>query len=260
MAIDLTQFTYAYVEAAVKVGIWSGETAPTQFYGPINFTKLGISPPAQELERLKSNLEGSVGEDLATVQKPAADASTELAAEFDRGTPDLMALAIGADMAELAQSSSSAIDELVTTALGIWVPVASQYISAVSLKTNGDVAVAADKYEMDLVNGMIKAIHADAVGTDMKISYTIDATAGITYNAGKAKSAYVMLIGSATERVSQTRGRIVVHRANLAPNGEWDPVAGGFLRGAVSGSCETPVYAGYTAASPWSFTTTDRAA
>lgn len=79
MALDLAVQSAFYLQCKLKFGFWTGETPPSQFYPAINFTKLGLTAPAQEIERLKSNMEGSVGQDLATMQKPTEDASVALA-------------------------------------------------------------------------------------------------------------------------------------------------------------------------------------
>lgn len=260
MALDQTVQTAFYLQCKLKIGFWSGETPPTQFYPAVNFTKLGLTAPGQEIERLKSNMEGTVGQDLATVQKPTEDASVALAAEFTRAPRSVLALAIGADASELTQSGATVTDEAVTVAVGVWVPLANAYLASfTTLKTAADATIDASHYEVDLVDGMIMALDAEGA-TGTKATYATSTVAGVTYDAGKIKSVYCMIRGTATDQNTQKRGRLIIHRANLAPNGEWDVVAGGFLKGAVSGSCETPQYAGYTRTSPYQFITTDIAA
>ena len=68
-----------YLNCAFKFGFWSGDTEPTQFYDPANFTKLEITSQKQETDDLPSNMDGSIGDLLASVNKPTDSAS--LAAE-----------------------------------------------------------------------------------------------------------------------------------------------------------------------------------
>jgi hypothetical protein len=249
---------FLYLDVSFKVGLWSGATAPSGYLAtPLNLTKLEITTPPQEAKRIVSNLEGSIGVALATIQRPTGEPAV-LAAEFDAAPRDLVALALGADVADLAIAADTITDEAVTTVLDLWVPLAHQWIDPTSfvLETDGspDVVVAADKYELDHVNGLIMATHADAVGAKLA-TYDVLATAGETYSAGQAKSAYVKLVGTCTEQASKTRGRIVIQRANLAADGAFDLAAGGALKGSLKGDLETPT--GLTA--PWTYQATEHA-
>lgn len=237
-----------YLRCELRVGLWSGDTAPTNFSDPINFTKVELTSPVQETETLLSNMITGYGTALDSQNKPTEAAT--LSATFDTVTPYLINLALGADVAEQTQTGAGVVDELVTTALNIWVPLANRYLDdavAATMKTNGDVAVTADKFEVDYVNGMVKAIHADAVGTDWKLSYTTDTRTWEEYDAGQAKSAYVQLRGQAIDMVSNETGILEVFKASLAADGAFDPVVGGYLAGNVAGDMIAPT--GYT--SPW---------
>lgn len=240
-----------YLRCELKAGIWSGETAPTQYSDPLNFTKIELTSPKQEKEELISNMTSNFGSPLDSQNKPTEGAT--LSAEFNTMTPSLLAVVLGADVTEATQSSGAVTNEVVNTALGVWVPLANSHISPhgtgteISLKTGADAAVAATKYEIDTVLGMIKATHADAVGTGMKISYTKAARTWEQYAAGQAKSVYVHLVGQATDMVSGKVGRLDVWKASLAPSGAVDPVAGGYFAGALEGTMIAPT----GRASPW---------
>lgn len=244
-----------YLQCAFKFGLWNGDTAPTQYYDPANFTKMEITGIKQESDDLVSNIEGTVGENLASVNKPT-DAA-QLSAEADFMPPALFALLIGSDTpTELNQLTSAVTDEAVTPAIGLWVPLANQWIetSGFVAKTSGDVTITSDHYEVDYVNGLFKA--SDATGaTVAKVSYTKSTRTGEIYKGGKAKSAYVRLVGTATEKVSQKRGSLIIHKASLAADATFDPVSGGYLKGAFSGKLLTPP--GET--SPWTFIYSDLA-
>jgi hypothetical protein len=115
--------------------------------------------------------------------------------------------------------------------------------------------VTSDHYTVDTVNGLFKAL--DATGaTVTKVSYKTTTRSIENYAAGKAVSNYVMLVGSATEKVSAKRGRIVIYKVNLSGAAAFDPVTGSYVKGSFSGSMLTPT--GY--ASPWLFQVSDLAA
>ncbi|AHF05419.1 hypothetical protein MARPU_05790 [Marichromatium purpuratum 984] len=237
-----------YLRCEVKAGLWDGLTWPTQYSDPLNFTKIELTAPTQEKEELISNMTGNYGAALDSQQKPTDSATATL--EFNTMTDVMLGLVLGADVSPGEQAQSTITDESVDTALGVWVPLAHGYIDSeqsISLKTGADVAVEPSKYEIDTTNGMIKALHADAVGTGMKLSYTARAESWTAFAAGQAKSAYVHLIGSATDMVTGKTGRLNIWRAALAPGGAVDPVAGGYFAGSLAGSLIAPT----GKASPW---------
>lgn len=248
-----------YLKCEFKFGVWSGDTPPTSYYDPVNFTKLEIASQKQEFEQLLSNMESSAGETLASVAKTAEAAS--LSAEADYMPPYLFGLLLGADITELTQSTSAVVDEAITPVVGLWVPLANKYIAAhgtgteIAAKTSADASVASTHYAIDLINGLFKAL--DSTGaTVAKLSYHPATRTGEIYKGGKAKSAYLKLVGTGTEKVSQKRCRIVVHKASLAASGAFDVVAGGYVKGGFAGDLLTPS----TETSPWQYEYLDLAA
>lgn len=253
-----------YFNCAIKFGFWSGDTAPTQFYDPVNWTKLELTSQKQESDDLLSNMEGSAGEILASVNKTTEAGS--LSAEADYMPPALYSVLLGATLTEVTQTTAAVTDEAITPAVGLWVPLANKYLAAhgtgteIVAETAADATIASTHYEVDLVNGLFKAL--DATGaTVAKISYHTTTRSIENYAAGKAVSNYVMLIGSATEKVSMKRGRIVVYKVNLAGSAAFDPVTGTYVKGSFSGKMLTPTV-GISPAptSPWLFQLSDLAA
>ena len=255
MSLDLTPRRFMFLDVALKYGAWSGATRPTQLYDAINFTKLAIAPPPQKTERISSRMEGSIGQALGSVQRPTGEPGT-LDAEFDAAPVGFFALALGATVTELAVQAKSVVDTAVTTALHLWVKLPDAWIDATTfvLETDGDpdVAIDAAKYELDAVNGYIKAIHADAVGSKIA-TYSVKATAGESYAAGQALNTNVYLLGTGTEQTTKKRCAICIERAVLSPGGAFDPVGGGALKGSVKGDLLTPS----DRTSPWSYTYSD---
>src|SRR5574343_650170 len=221
-----------YLRCEFKFGVWAGDVAPTSFYDPVNFTKLEISSQTQEFEQLLSNMESTYGQILASVAKPTEAA--KLSAEADYMPPYLIGLMLGADITELSQSTGT---EIVA-------------------ETSGDVTVDSTHYSIDLINGLFKAL--DATGaTVAKISYHKATRTGEIYKGGAAKSAYLKLVGTGTEKITQKRCRLTIHKASLAASAAFDPVAGGYVKGSFAGDLLTP--SGET--SPWTYTyLTDMAA
>lgn len=239
-----------YLRCELRVGLWSGDTAPTQFSDAINFDKVEITTPVQETESLLSNMITGYGSALDSQNKPTDPANAAL--EFSTLTPRLIELALGATVSEQTQTGATVTDEVITTALNIWVPLANQYLdsgTALVLKNSSDTVIDTSKYDVDYVNGLIKATHADAAGTGWKATYDTITRTWERYESGNAASEYVMVVGQALDKVANTYGRLQIHKVNLAAAGAFDPVAGGHLRGSLAGDMITPT--GYT--SPWRF-------
>lgn len=242
-----------YLRCSLKVGVRAGQnTDPTYFSDPLNFTVAEITPPAQENEELISNMISDYGSALASVPKPTEAAKVKL--EFDTIPPQLLATVLGADLSEVTQSTGAVADEAITPVLGAWVKLDNQHIAAhdtgteIVAETSGDVTIASSHYEVDLVNGMFKAL--DATGaTVAKISYHKAARTFEQYLAGQAKSTYVQLEGEATEKVSGKSGRLIIWCASLSPSGPVDPVKGGYFKGTLEGTLVMPT----GKSSPWTW-------
>lgn len=241
-----------YLQAAFKFGLWNGDVAPTQYYDPLNFTTLELTAIKQDNDRLLSNMEGSAGEALASIPKPTDPGTFK--GELDTMTEGIAAILLGADVSALSQTGATITAEVITTVLNVWVPLVHQDLttltSDVTMVTSADAAIDRSKYVVDTILGMVKAIHSDAVGTGNKITYKTATTAGRIYAAGKAKSAYVKLVGTATEKVSTKRGRIIIHKVSLSASQAIDLVKGGYFTGTLAGDLLTPTGQN----SPWEFT------
>ncbi|MCU0806391.1 MAG: hypothetical protein MUC53_00105 [Candidatus Contendobacter sp.] len=249
-----------YLNCAIKFGFWSGDTPPTQFYDAVNWTKLELTSQVQESDDLLSNMEGSAGELLASVNKTTEAGS--LSAEADYMPPALYSVLLGATLTEVTQSATTVTKEAIgAQTLGLWTPLDHQYVlpsatgQAIIAYTATDATIGASHYTVDLINGLYKPLTATGA-TATQLTYKYGTRTIENYAAGKAISNYVMLIGSATEKVSSKRGRIVVAKVNLAGSAAFDPVTGTYVKGSFAGKMLTPT--GYT--SPWTFQVSDLAA
>lgn len=244
-----------YLNCVFKYGVWSGVTPPTSYYDPLNITKLEITAQKQESDNLISNMDGSIGQALASVNKPTDSAKITMEANYM--PPSLFGLLLGADISEINQSTSAVVDEAITPVVGMWVPLASRYIEAsgFSAKTAADAVISSSHYSVDLINGLFKAL--DSTGaTVAKVSYTKSTRTGEAYDGGQAKSQYLKFVGTGTEKTTSRKCRLVIHRASLAASGSFDPVTGTYVKGDLAGSLLTPD----GEPSPWRYEYLDLAA
>jgi hypothetical protein len=185
---------------------------------------------------------GSFGEALASVMK--ADAAASIAADADYMPPALFSLLL----ARISAKSARPRPPLPTKQLrrlsesGCHWPInmaAHGTGTEIVAKTSADATIASSHYEIDLTNGLFKAL--DATGaTVAKLSYHTATRTSEVYKGGKAKSSYVKLMGHGIEEVSKRRVQIIVHKALLAASSEVDIAAGGFMKGSFSGDLLTP--------------------
>lgn len=257
MAIAAAQTRAIYLNFEGRVGIWDGLTPPTGYSDVINFEVMNITVPEQDEVKLISRMTSSYGSALDSQNVPT-DSVAAVEIEASTFTPWMLEILLGADVTEATQAATPVVNELVDTALNVWVPIDKRGIDTeetIALKTGADAAVDAAKYQIDSHLGMIKAIHADAVGTGMKISYTPLAITWEKYEAGLAKTAYVHITGAATEKVSNKVGIVDVWRASLKPNGAFTPIGGEYLKGSLTGDLITPSVAilGATPTAPWTW-------
>jgi hypothetical protein len=231
---DIDQLNPLFLEIKMKAGLWSGDAAPSYYYDPVNFTKLEITPAKQEKSDVLSNMLDSIGETLDT-QYTVTEGAT-LSAELNTFNEELGALLLGADVDATTQAAAALVDQPVLTALGRWAPLAHKRLDSdgFSLKDAGDALVDGAKYELDARLGLIKPLHADAVGA-MSASYTVQATHGRAFNAGKSKVFYLQLIGTAKDKKSGQYGDLTIHKVAVIADQSLDFAAGKHLQGVLNG-------------------------
>lgn len=246
-----------FLNCELKVGIRAGQdSAPSYFHDPVNFTSIEITPPVQEsIERL-SNMTSNYGSALSTVPKPTEAAKVKLT--FNDFPPQLLAVVLGADLSEVTQTTAAVPDEAVTPVLGAWVRLANKYIAPhgtgteIVAETSGDSTIAhgsgasvtngvftTEHYAVDLVNGMFKAITSTGA-TVAKISYHKAAKTVERYEAGQAKSAYLQMSGTATEKISNANGSLDLWCASVSPSGALELMAGDYFAGVLEGTLVVP--------------------
>lgn len=230
-----------YINVAMNFGIWVNDVEPTQFDGPVNFTQLEFTPGAQEFDDLLSNVDGSVGELLASVGRPTESAQATIA--FNSQPKDLLAIALNADASALSQTGATQTDQAITLVLDKWVafPNGHRHIdtATVVVEKTGPVTIPAAEYEVDGPAGLIRALTANAA-TAIQVTYDTLTVTGDIMDAGKAKQTTVKLLGSATNKVTGKRGTLEIYKAILTANNNVDWAAGQYISGSAAGKLITP--------------------
>lgn len=247
-----------FIDFEGVIGEWvSDTTPPTSYSGFLELESLEISVPTQDTVKLIGRRTSTLGLAIDS-QNRVKDSTAEIVIKANTFHPALMALAMGGSVSEATQTTATVTDELVTTVLDVWVPLANNGLSttAISLKTGADAAVTAEKYEVDTELGMIRAIHAGAVGVGMKLTYSKAARTWEEYQAGAASSQYCHIMGKCTNQISKQVGMLDIWRANLAPDGKFViPSGEKHFQGGFKGDLITPTVAirGAIPTRPWRF-------
>lgn len=262
MAIDETGVTPLKFLVNLTIGEWGDNyTPPSKYSELIEVTPIEISPVTQEDEYLigvsATNLGKTLGADRKPKGEPAQISFTTL-----NMTAGIRALFTGATVSEVTVAATAVTDRPITLVLNEWIDIGAYNInpSGFLVETDGspDVEVAATKYEVDYVAGLVKAIHADAVGAKL-VTFTPYAATYEKYAAGGATSAWYHLKGSAFDRASGLWQPFDVWRCRVSAEGAFDPSTGVFMKATFSGTIVEPTDAsgdyveicGRTPSSPW---------
>jgi hypothetical protein len=251
-----------FTEADLRFGVWDGLTPPVAYSDIISFETVEISPTGQEVANLIARNGLQLGVVLDSQQRPTDKAAAVklLAATM---TPKMLALALGASsVTEVTQGAAAVADEPITLVMGQWTKLANSDIAAESVGTPivlettdaTPVAITATKFEIDHDAGLIRPLHADAVGAKT-LSYWKAARVWDEYAAGGAVSEYVHITGTAVERRTGFRAPLDIWRTRMAASGTFDPAAGKHLKVELSGDLIQPSVAvfGVIPTAPWRF-------
>ncbi len=242
-----------FLNCEFRAGIWSGLTPPVEYSDFMNFERLELSVPGVETEKLVSRMTSSLGAALDSQPVPT-DEVARVEAEFSTMPPSLIAIALGATVVETARSGVPSVTaEPITTVQDVWVPLATNgAIDGSSVALTIGALVDPSEYEVDAELAMIKALTPGASGTGT-IDYAVPDRTWEDYTAGIAVDEFVHITGQATDKVTGYIGIMDIWRANLAPNGTFDPVGGGHLRGSVAGDLIVPTVniRGELPTTPW---------
>lgn len=250
-------------------GQWSGFTPPLQYSGPLSATPVEITVAEQKSETLIGVNLSNLGETLDSGNTPTGTPA-KVTFKASTASPIIMALALGGTVTEVTQSASAISDEtVIIPAIGNgWARLANQGIAAhgvgteILVETAGtpDVEVASTKYEINLEAGLIRALHADAVGSK-KVSYHLAARTSNRYAAGSAVSQYVHILGIAKDQKSGYTAPLHIWRASLSSKTKFDATTNKFLEIELEGDLVLPKDAtgawiaigGRTPANAWEF-------
>lgn len=217
--------------------------ASTGLLGPLNGVKLGITNPDPDSKERTSRMKDTLGQalDVVNIPKPA-----ELAISIDDQPPEVLSLALLGQIDNVAQASGSASDEAITLLPDRWTQLAHRNVALAgfSLATAaipGTPLVLNTDYQVDYVNGMVRALSGGAIAasTACLVDYSYAASNGKRIQGGARPIANcrVLLVGK--NLVNGKAARLEVDYATLSPTGEVDLLSGEFITTELKGKMRT---------------------
>jgi hypothetical protein len=244
-----------FIDFEGVIGQWvDDDTPPAEYSDFLELESIEITAPEQESIKLVGARTSTLGQAIDS-QNRATDSVASAKILANTFHPALQALAMGGSVAEATQSTGAITGEAVTTVLDVWVPLANSGIDPSGIALDIAGAVDSAKYEIDHELGMIRALHADAVGTGT-IGYSLAARTWEQYQGGVVTNNYYHVMGKATNAISKKVGTVDIWRANLAPDSAFKlPSGDAHFQGSFAGDLITPTIAvrGFTPTSPWRF-------
>lgn len=230
---------------------------PGALNGPINIPSLTITPPSSEVRNRPSKQPANYGQALDVVNIPADPSQVTM--QFDSLPAQLLAEALGGELAEHDVSGDAVTGEEVTLKLGQWVKLAHPNIDMseankpeVTDASTTTALVAGTDYEVHPGGGFIKALRESAaVATTVNYKYLAETGQRVLGGTELEKPRYIELHGKnlATGKV----GRLYIWEGRFNANQAIDLMQNEFVVGQLGGQLRTPP----GKASPFEFITLD---
>lgn len=216
-----------------------------KWIGPINSTKLAITPGDVEAKNRLARMRGQSGQSLNTVLRPSPDSLTVI---FDDVSADLIALAVRGTIAEINETGGTVSAEAVTVPyLGSWIELPDRNISTTGFSATqpsaGAALVAGTDYgPIDYANGWVFIPEGSAVvaGTAPEFSYTHFDVTGFRVLGAKTTQSVVELMHVGKNLATLKPGRVRVWQATLTNDQELDFQGDDFQSISLSGPVATP--------------------
>lgn len=218
----------------------AGDVA-TEFAGPINVTRLELTPPQPE-EIVRTSFErDTYGQALDSVNLPGE--APRIAMDFDSLPSELLADALAGTVEGFSATVQTVTAEALTLSNGMWVKLPHSHIDVSSLvvtDTAGSTElVQGEDYQVEAVTGLIRAMNDDAA-----VAVTVD------YDTTEAKGNRVLgateiskrrqIIMDGVNLVTGKPAAVTVFAATFSATQAMDLMSREFVSGTLEGTMITP--------------------
>lgn len=241
MSTENTQF---FIAGDILLDIFDANYQPQGLIGPMNGEAVGIQPQSDRIDQT-SKMRAGYGQvrNSVVVPKPA-----QLKLVLRDAPTDVLAMALGGEVAPLSTGAQTVANEAVTARLGKWVDLQWSNLNAGSVvvtDTTGATTYAEGvDYEINYRLGLIRALAGGAIadGAALLVDYTTAALSGERISAlTRSQFKCRIIVDGVNMAQNNRRVRGEIFRAALAPEGELDLLSNSHINAAFAGVMETPV-------------------
>jgi hypothetical protein len=213
----------------------------TEYAGPINVTRLELTPPQPE-EIVRTSYErDTYGQALDSVNLPGE--APRIAMDFDSLPSDLLADALAGTVESFDNALQTATGEAATLSNGMWRKLPHSYIDVTTIvvtETAGStVLVRGEDYQVESATGLIRAMN-DAAAVAVTIDYDTLAAKGNRVLGATEISKKRQILMDGVNLVTGKPATVIVFAATFSATQAMDLMSREFVSGTLEGTMITP--------------------
>lgn len=214
---------------------------PAEFAGPINVTRLELTPPQPE-EIVRPSFErDTYGQALDSVNLPGE--APRIAMDFDSLPSELLADALAGTVEGFDEAVKTATSEAVTLSNGMWTKLPHSHIDTDGIEvteTSGSTMLTkGEDYEVEAVTGLIRALN-DAAAVDVTVNYDTKAAKGSRVLGATEISKKRQVIMDGINLVTGKPAAVTIFAATFSATQAMDLMSREFASGTLEGTMITP--------------------
>ena len=214
---------------------------PGDFMGPINTTRLELTPPQTETVNRTSYQKDTFGQVLDSVNLPGDPPS--LAMDFDSLPATLLADTLAGKVESYDQATTSVTAEPATLSQDVWFKLPDQNIdpSTVTVtETSGSTQLEKDTdFEVRAEAGLIRATSENGA-TDVEIDYDTLQSSGQRILGGTELSKARKILMDGTNLVTGRQATVTIHKTTFSATQAMNLMSQEFITGTLEGTMNTP--------------------
>lgn len=214
----------------------------TDFAGPINVTRLELTPPQPETINRISYQRDSYGQALDSVNLPGEPPS--MAMDFDSLPSELLADALAGTREDYSAIVQTITEETITLSQGVWqkLPYPNVDVSTieVTLVSDGTTVLArGTDYDVESASGLIRALN-ETGAAEVTIDFDTEAATGQRILGATEITKRRQIIMDGRNLVTGKKATVTIFGASFSATQAFDLMAREFITGTLEGTMTTP--------------------
>lgn len=218
----------------------AGDVA-TEFAGPINVSRLELTPPQPESVNRTSFERDTYGQVLDSVNLPGDP--PRIAMDFDSLPSDLLADALAGTVQDFTSTVTTTTGEPLTLINGLWLKLPDSHIDissiVVTVDSDSTVLVRGTDFEVESATGLIRALN-DTAAVAVSIDYDTLAATGNRVLGATEISKKRQIIMDGKNLVTGKTAAVTVWSAAFSATQALDLMSREFITGTLEGTMVTP--------------------